>query len=161
MILRTDPSGPIEVRRASETDLTEWLRLRALLWPSCPSTEHRKEVAEYLEKGKRVAFVAAGPSQRRSGFLEATIRPFAEGCDTEPVGYIEGWYVDAAARRRGVGRRLVEAAEDWAREHGCVEIGSDCLIKNPVSLRAHRAIGYEDRERLIHFRKGLTPRRHR
>ena len=61
---------------------------------------------------EEVAFVAAGPSQRLCGFLEATIRPFAEGCDTEPIGYIEGSYVDAAARRRAFGGRLVEAAKD-------------------------------------------------
>jgi len=102
---------------------------------------------------EEVAFVAAGPSQRLSDFLEATVRPFAEGCDTEPIGYIEGSYVDAAARRRAFGGRLVEAAKDGR--------GSpDGLTKNRVRLRAHRAIGYEDRERLIHFRKGLTPRRH-
>jgi len=53
MGLRTDPSGPIEIRRATETDLTEWRGLRALLWPSCPSTAHRKEVTEYLGEGKR------------------------------------------------------------------------------------------------------------
>jgi len=53
MALRTDPRGPIEIRRATETDLTEWRGLRALLWPSCPSTAHRKEVTEYLGEGKR------------------------------------------------------------------------------------------------------------
>src|SRR5438445_11771650 len=103
-----------------------------------------------------VAFLAARPEGGRAGFVEATIRPRAEGCDTSPVGYVEGWYVDADVRRRGVGRRLVRTAERWARERGCTEMGSDCLLDNEVSLRAHLAIGYEERERLIHFRRWLA-----
>jgi len=62
-------------------------------------------MTEYLEGKEKVVFVAAARSRRLSGFLEATIRPFAEGCETEPVGYIEGWYVDADVRRRGTGKQ--------------------------------------------------------
>ena len=65
----------------------------------------------FLEGKGKVVFVAAARSRRLSGFLEATIRPFAEGCETEPVGHIEGWYVDADVRRRGIGKQLVLAAE--------------------------------------------------
>jgi len=36
-------------------------------------------------------------------------------------------------------------------------MGSDCLLENRESLSAHLAIGYEERERLIHFRKWLRP----
>src|SRR5437667_6595225 len=82
--------------------------------------------------------------------------PHADGCDTSPVGYVEGWYVDADVRRHGDGRRLIRTAERWARERGCTEMGSDCLLENEVSLRAHLAIGYEERERLIHFRRWLA-----
>lgn len=116
-------------------------------------------MAEYLEGKRKVAFVAEQTSAGLSGFLEATIRPFAEGCETKPVGYIEGWYVDSSLRRRGIGTRLVRAAEAWAEQEGCVEMGSDCILENRLSLRAHRALGYEERERLIHFRKRLSPRR--
>ena len=42
---------------------------------------------------------------------EASVRPLADGCTTQPVGYIKGWFVDSDVRRQGVGRKLVEAAE--------------------------------------------------
>ena len=158
MTTRAGPTHPIRIHRAKSFDEDEWLRLRTLLWPSCPPSQHRTEMTEYLEGIGKAVFVAAARSRKLSGFLEATIRPFAEGCETEPVGYIEGWYVDADVRRRGIGKRLVLAAEGWARKKACVEMGSDCLLENRVSLRAHRAIGYEETERLIHFRKRLTPR---
>lgn len=44
------------------------------------------------------------------GFVEASLRPYAEGCDTRPVGYLEGGYVAPEWRGQGIGRALVEAA---------------------------------------------------
>jgi aminoglycoside 6'-N-acetyltransferase I len=63
--------------------------------------------------------------------------------------------VDADVRRSGVGRALVAAVEDWARGRGFTELGSDALIDNTVSHHAHRALGFEERERVIYFRKWL------
>jgi aminoglycoside 6'-N-acetyltransferase I len=89
-------------------------------------------------------------------FLETGTRKYAEGCETTPVGYIEGWYVDPDPRRTSWGRALIEAAEDWARSRGYSEIASDCLLENEVSLKAHTSLGYEETERLIHLRKSLA-----
>lgn len=90
------------------------------------------------------------------GFLEASIRTFADGCDTRPVGYIEGWYVDPGVRHQGIGGELVRAAEAWAGAQGLREMASDCLIDDEISLQAHLALGYVETERLIHFRKPLV-----
>ena len=89
------------------------------------------------------------------GLLEAGTRPYADGCDTSPVGYIEGWYVDEDVRGQRVGAALLAEAEDWARERGLKEMASDADINNEPSLRAHLALGYHETERLIHFAKTL------
>ena len=152
--------------RASEQDA--WLRLQQLLWPN--------ETAEDLEEGQRwilgdpqrnAVFVArrslagagggAGASGELVGFIEASLRDWAEGCRTRPVGYIEGWYVAPEIRRQGVGRRLVEAAEQWARSRGCTEMGSDAELSNTPSHRAHAALGYGEVERVVSFAKRLAP----
>ena len=146
----------LHIRRAVQGDRPEWLRMRAALWPDQTRAKHREGMDEYLLENAAVAYVAARPSGGLAGFVEATIRPHADACDTSPVGYVEGWYVDADVRRQGVGRRLVRTAERWARGLGCTEMGSDCLLDNEVSFRAHLAIGYEERERLIHFRRWLA-----
>jgi GNAT superfamily N-acetyltransferase len=39
-----------------------------------------------------------------------------------PVAYITALVTASAARRRGVGQLLVEAAKAWAREKGCVRL---------------------------------------
>ena len=90
-----------------------------------------------------------------AGFVEIGSRNYAEGCESTPVAYLEGWYVDPDVRRAGVGASLVEAAETWAREHGYSEIASDTELDNDVSLQAHTALGFEEVERQICFRKRL------
>ena len=102
------------------------------------------------------SFVADRGDGTLGGFVEAGLRKYADGCDTSPVGYIEGWYVDADLREQGIGRALIQAAEAWAIDRGCTEMGSDTWIENVVSYRAHLALGYEEAERLIHFRKRLV-----
>lgn len=104
-----------------------------------------------------VAVDAADPSVLR-GFAEVSRRAYAEGCETSPVGFLEGWYVVPGARRRGVGRALVEAAERWARGKGCREFASDALADNEVSAAAHEALGFEEVEVIRCFRKELRGR---
>ena len=96
---------------------------------------------------------------RLGGFLEARVRNYAEGCSGSRIGYIEGWYVEPALRRQGLGGQLVQAAEHWARELGLSEMASDCEIDNAVSFRAHTALGYEEVERIICFRKVFREQR--
>jgi aminoglycoside 6'-N-acetyltransferase I len=90
------------------------------------------------------------------GFVQVGLRSHADGCDTSrPVGFIEGWYVVPDCRRQGIGRRLLAAAEDWACNQGCKEMGSDTQIDNEISQTAHRALGYQVVDRCVHFRKPL------
>jgi aminoglycoside 6'-N-acetyltransferase I len=105
-----------------------------------------------------VTFVVERTGGGLGGFIEVSLRNYAEGCITSPVAYIEGWYVDPDLRRKTVGRQLVSAAETWAREHGLTEIASDTQIENTVSIHAHTRLGYEEVERLVCFRKRLDER---
>jgi len=89
------------------------------------------------------------------GFVSFSLRLWAEGCDSTPVPYIEGWWVAPDLRHTGVGRALVTAVEDWCRENGYRELGSDVELGNKVSLRAHAALGFEPTLRLQFFRKRL------
>ena len=86
---------------------------------------------------------------------ELSVRRYAEGCTTNRVGYLEGWYVTPGFRGRGVGRMLVAAAEAWAREQGCTEFASDTELENEDSFRAHEACGFESVAVIRCFRKIL------
>jgi aminoglycoside 6'-N-acetyltransferase I len=145
----------MKIRPLDSSDFTEWLRMRCLLWPVHDLDELRIEMDEIMVDPLQPVFVAERPDGSLGGFLEASIHHDTYGTDTRPVGYIEGWYVDADLRRQGVGGALMAAAEAWAVDQGFKEMASDCEIDNWVSLQAHLAHGYEDVERLIHFRKIL------
>ena len=57
---------------------------------------------EILADPMQPVFVVDRSKGKLGGFLEAGIRKYAEGCDTSPVGYIEGWYVDEDLRDQGI-----------------------------------------------------------
>ena len=101
-------------------------------------------------------FVADRGNGALAGFVEIGSRTYAEGCTSTPVAFLEGWYVDPDVRHKGLGRRLVWAAESWALEHGYSEMASDTELENALSVKAHAALGYEEVERQICFRKRLA-----
>src|SRR4029079_5866182 len=127
-------------------DADGWLRMRKALWPEGEGKEqHAAEIAQYFAGFIREpleVLIAVRETGGPAGFAELSIRSHAEDCITDRVAYLEGWYVEPSARRTGVGRALVGAAEEWARRQGCSEFGSDALIDNEVSARAHRALGF-------------------
>ena len=59
------------------------------------------------------------------------------------------------ARGRGVAKALVAAVEDWARASGVSELGSDAAPDNMASLKMHHALGFEETQRVVFFRKPL------
>jgi aminoglycoside 6'-N-acetyltransferase I len=145
----------ITIRRATPADKPEWLRMRLLLWPFGTAESFSQDMDDVLAEPLTPVFVAARPNGNLGGFLEAGTRKYAEGCESSPVGYIEGWYVDEDLRGQGIGKALVVVAEDWARSQGLTEMASDTWLDNDASVQAHLKMGYEDIERLIHFIKKL------
>lgn len=147
------------VRPAEPRDAEAWHRMRSALWPEEPSAEHREEIDRFFAgdfpRDPWAVLLAKEPDGRAIGFAELSVRPYAEGCRGTRVAYLEGWYVDPEARRRGVGRALLAAAEDWGRAQGCRELASDAAPENAVSRTAHRALGFADVGLVRCFRKDL------
>lgn len=146
------------VRSVRPSDAAAWLRLRHALWPDGSEDEHRGEIERFFggELAEPLAvLVAEQANDGVVGIAELSIRSRAEKCAGHRIGYLEGWYVEPRARRRGVGRALVAAAERWAREQGCLEFASDTRLDNIVSAAAHRALGFADAGTLRFFRKDL------
>ena|SRR5687767_13667566 len=149
--------GNWSIRALRESDLSEWLRLRKMLWDETPENDHRDEMVDVIEHpDTQCVFVADKGDGTLVGFLEVSIRPFVEDCETDHVGYLEGWFVENNSRRQGIGSELVNHAEKWAKQKGCSEIASDAEIGNELSLNTHTALGYGVTSRLVHLRKVLN-----
>lgn len=147
----------MQIRPVTVEDSAAWLKMRQALWPEGAS-DHTFEIASYFAGRLREpleVLVAFDDAATAIGFVELNIRAYAEGCDTDSVGYLEGWYVVPEARQHGVGRALVQAALEWARREGCSEFASDCLVDNEISAAAHRALGFTEIVQIRCFRKSL------
>jgi aminoglycoside 6'-N-acetyltransferase I len=136
------------VRPVAPSDAAFWARMRRALWPG---DEHPDEVAKFFrgELDEPSFVLVALDGEQFLGFAELSVH--------EPghLAYLEGWWVDPAWRRRGVGRALVAAAEAWGRAQGCREFGSDTEVSNTASAAAHAALGFTEVEQLRCFRKPL------
>jgi aminoglycoside 6'-N-acetyltransferase I len=152
------------IRHVEPVDAPGWTALRGELWPDENRAVLSAEVARFFTDGPASAggvpeavLVAVDTDGRVIGFAELSRRAYAEGCETSPVGFLEGWFVVPDRRRQGVGGALVAAAESWARALGCREFASDALADNMVSARAHRALGFDEIATIRCFRKPLYP----
>jgi len=132
--------------------------MRVALWPEGSASEHASEIDQFFAgtlKNPLEVLLAVDEAGKTAGFAELSIRNYAEECETDRVAYLEGWYVEAAWRRRGVGKALVTAAEAWARARGCTEFASDALLDNKTSEAAHLALGFEETAQIRCFKKNL------
>ncbi|HVJ16272.1 MAG TPA: GNAT family N-acetyltransferase [Polyangiaceae bacterium] len=128
--------------------------MRAALWPGA-FADHDAETQAYFEDPGTLLVFVAQAAERVVGFLELDQRKYAAGCDSSPVPFVEGWYVEESSRGGGVGRALIETAEAWARAAGFTEIASDVEVGNDASLAAHHALGFDEIERVVCLRKAL------
>jgi aminoglycoside 6'-N-acetyltransferase I len=151
-----------DVRAATLADKQAWLRMRRALWPDDEGDSHAREIDEFFAGRLKMpleVLLALDENGNPIGFAELSIRSYAEDCLTDRIAYLEGWYVVPLARRQGVGRALVVAAESWAKRQGCTEFGSDALLDNHASAAAHRAVGFTETVQIRCFRKSLEPER--
>ncbi|HEY2469831.1 MAG TPA: GNAT family N-acetyltransferase [Terracidiphilus sp.] len=151
----------MNIREARSGDEMELAAMMASLWPDGSVREHKAD-AEGLIRTRMSGtlpgtfFVAVGNDEKLVGFIQVGIRSHADGCDTgRPVGFVEGWFVEEGRRGTGIGRNLMQAADEWAREMRCREMASDALLDNQESQQAHGAVGFEVVDRCVHFRKML------
>jgi aminoglycoside 6'-N-acetyltransferase I len=142
---------------ARKSHVDGWCRLRLKLWPEGSEADYRQEIGEMLLSPDRfAAFVALAPDGGVVGFAEASLRSdYVNGCDTSPVAFLEGIFVVAERRRSGIARDLVQAVTDWAQARGVTELASDADIANSQSLAMHGALGFEETERVVYFRKRI------
>lgn len=74
---------------------------------------------------------------------------------SDPAGLVAGLVVDPAARRRGLGRGLMSAAEDWARARGLATLRLRARVARTEAHEFYRRLGYELAKKQLQFRKQL------
>jgi aminoglycoside 6'-N-acetyltransferase I len=149
------PLGAMQITAPTGSGDHAWLALRSALWPGASEAEQLSGMADAIARSHyvRIAVTVDGSAL---GLVEAAKRVnYVNGTSSSPVAFIEGLYVVPEARRRGVARALVEAVAKWASQEGCTELAFDALLDNRTAHAVHRALGFEETERVVYFRRPL------
>ena len=144
-----------ELRRATLTDAAEMTRLSAQLgYPLAPAEMARRLTVLLPNERHCVAVAASG--ERLLGWMHVEHRFSLEGGDRAEL---MGLVVDASARRGGVGRALVTAAERWALSRSLTALTVRSNAARELSHPFYEALGYS-REKTQHvYRKALASER--
>lgn len=139
-----------------ETRLAQWATLRQQLWPHHEMAAHLLEGAELLAAAHLNAFLVLDAQSQAVAFADAALRhDYVNGCESSPVVYLEGVYVQPASRRRGLAQALIARVAQWGRELGCRELASDVAIDNLASQQLHQRLGFAETELVVFFKKAL------
>lgn len=145
----------MQIKKAEPAQAKEAARLALCLWPEADERELTAEFSEMAAREDAAIFLACEEG-KPIGFAQAQLRrDYVEGTDSSPVGYLEGIYMEAAWRHRGVAGQLLAQCEAWAKKKGCTEFASDCELDNLDSLYFHQAMGFAEANRIICFTKSL------
>ena len=136
-------------------DRREWIHMAHELWPDEDVAELEEVFDNFIDpKLADTSFVCCNNSEELIGFIFLALRhDYVEGSDSSPVGYVEGIYVQSHFRRQGIAAAFIQLAETWTREQGCTELGSDVELHNILSQHFHKAVGFEEANRVVCFIK--------
>ena len=125
------------------------------MWDSHSIDELEKEFLETLNDEKAAFFIKYA-NDLPVGFAQCGLRTdYVKGTESSPVGYLEGVFIEADYRKSGYAKELLLACQQWAKNMGCTEFASDCELDNAGSLKFHMAMGFDEVNRIICFKKRI------
>lgn len=141
--------------RAMKKQIRDITKLVKVIW-----SEHNEEklqmiISEYISSDSSAVFVHLQGNEIVGTSLCCLRYDYVEGCETSPVGYLEGVVVKEEYRKKGIAKLLVSECEMWSKEKGCSEFASDCELENSASLNFHLNSGFEEQNRIICFKKKI------
>jgi GNAT superfamily N-acetyltransferase len=140
----------VTLRSAVADDAAPIAELSAQLGYPVTADEVRKRLESIQESENHEFSVAVLPKGEVAGWMHIYVRHMVM---SDPMAEVEGLVVDGAHRRTGIGRLLMEHAEEWARRRGIAIVN---LRSNAAREDAHafyRSLGYEYVKHQAVFRK--------
>ena len=143
------------IRKATNDDSRVLAEMAVQMWDSHTVYELETDFIETL-KDEQSAFFIKYVNDMPIGFAQCGIRTdYVEGTETSPVGYLEGIFVKEDYRNNGYAKEMLSSCEKWAKDIGCTEFASDCELNNIVSFNFHIAMGFDEANRIICFKKKI------
>ena len=143
------------VRKAANSESRVLAEMAIQMWGSNTIDELATEIIETLND-EQSAFFIKYVNNVPVGFAQCGLRTdYVEGTESSPVGYLEGIFVKEDYRNNGYAKEMLFSCEMWAKNKGCTEFASDCELDNIGSLKFHKAMGFDEVNRIICFKKRI------
>lgn len=113
--------------------------------------------ADPADRDATAARLTARVADARSGahvaVLDGRVVGFVSVSDVHGLAHL-GMFVEREHRGQGVGRRLLAAAVEWARESGCHKVVLEVWPHNHVAIRLYESAGFAtEGRRFRHHRR--------
>src|SRR5215468_4200936 len=128
------------VRTAGRDDAGPVAALAAQLGYDEAEDEIRRRIEEIRAQGNGEIYVAVVPPDIVVGWIQVFALLLVE---MPPLAEVGGIVVDSRYRRIGVGRSLMEAAEQWARQNGLATLRLRNLQRSDAR-EFYRRLGYRE-----------------
>lgn len=143
------------IRKAKIEDLNKVVKLAQKLYGEPDFEVLKNEFKQFVEDDDCLILLAQIGGEM-VGFAHIKIRhDYVEGCETYNVAYLEGIFVEEGFRKQGLAKEFVKFAISWAKEKGCCEFASDCPLTNAESIEFHKAIGFQEVNRIVCFKRKI------
>lgn len=134
------PDDRLEIRPFDENDLLDVVALWDAVFPGDPPRNAPRKVVARKLRTQRDLFLVGCLDQR----LVATVLAGYDGYR----GWVYHLAVASDLRRRGLGRRMMEAAETELRELGCPKINLQVRSSNQTVIDFYEKLGYDVEQRV-------------
>ena len=155
-------ASPVHLRIAADADINQISELRRVV--SCEAYaaydpdlispwaawRHRPDIVRNECLGRPGAFMLAAVNIDQSivGTGYVHLASHNHGCNA----YLGGVYLDPAARRIGLGSRIVTCLLDWLRQHQADRVLIEVANENHPALRMYQSFGFVERNRVFNDR---------
>lgn len=141
------------IRAAAENDAPELADLTTQLGYPVDSDAMRGRLERVMSRSDDVVLVAVDPDGRAIGWIHVAVLALLEHSD---YASINGLAVDERRRGAGIGRALVAAGEEWARQQGATEITVRSRSSRERAHRFYEQLGFVEIKRSHVFSKPLV-----
>jgi ribosomal protein S18 acetylase RimI-like enzyme len=146
---------PISLRVAAVSDAEAIARLTGQLGYDVSAAAVEATLLRILPRADR-RFVVAELDARVVGWIDAAIWDYVE---TGPFVVIGGLVVDNCYRRQGIGRLLMNMAEEYARSQGCAVVRLWSSSSRTAAHRFYEGLGYANIKTQYSFAKVIDGNR--
>ena len=108
-----------------------------------------KYISARFNDGDSIIYVAENGDQELAGFVQ--LYPSFCSVSAVPILILYDLFVDHSKRSNGIGRSLMNAARDFARENGYKRLELSTAKDNYIGQSLYESLGYELDQEFLHY----------